>query len=83
MRRLSEIDLLVAASRGNLYRLRVNGKWTFCTRPGGETNRKPVLDLMRRGLLEPNKVGLPGVSEDLLPTIRGRQAMASKEVPQR
>lgn len=84
MRKVHEIELLLAASRGNLYRLREHGKWSFyCSPFAGQINRNPVLDLMRRGFLEPHKIGLPGIRENLMVTIRGRQAMAEMEVPQR
>jgi hypothetical protein len=74
-----EADILLAASRGGLSRYRLSGKWTF-TMNTWTINKRRVLDLMRRELLEPRGPALPcGLSQRIEITIKGRQALHGED----
>lgn len=68
-------DILLQSSRGNLSRYKERGHWVY--RINHRTIRtKSVLELMRRGYLEPAALGPPFVKYQRLEiTVRGREAM--------
>lgn len=73
-----EVMLLTAAARGNLTRSKIAGRWKFRLDGRGEINRKPVLDLMRRGFLEPTGIGPPiQFFQRIDITVRGRDFLRS------
>lgn len=82
-RSLSEIEVLLAASRGNLTRVRQSGKWSYYFNHR-RIPKKICIDLQRRGLLEPKPSnGLPGFHDPIDITIKGREAMLRSEIPKR
>jgi hypothetical protein len=71
----TERDILLAASRGNLSRYRQSNVWVFVMN-SKRINKRRVLDLMRRGLLEPGGQAQPsGIAQRVEITIKGRRAM--------
>lgn len=82
MRPLHEIEILLAASRGNLTRVRQSGKWSYYLNHR-QIPKKACIDLQRRGLLEPRPVNLPGFHDPIDITIKGREAMLQSEMPKR
>lgn len=82
-RSLSEIEILLAASRGNLTRVRQSGKWSYYLNHR-QIPKKICIDLQRRGLLEPKPSnGLPGFHDPINITVKGREAMLQSEIPKR
>lgn len=72
---MTDADILLAAARGNLSRWKIGGRWRFAINHEAVCKRKPILDLMRRGLIVPMAHGLPGVAEDIEITVKGREAL--------
>lgn len=68
-------DILLQASRGNLSRYKERGHWMY--RMNHKTIRtKSVLELMRRGYLEPATLGPPFmVAQTVDITVKGREQM--------
>lgn len=72
---MTEPEILLAASRGNLSRHREKGAWVYHLNHK-RISKAPVLELMRRGLLRPEQTGLSvGYFERVEITQKGREAL--------